>query len=206
MVWEFIKDCKENLGITVELKNIYVISIFYGKKNRFVAWTGFEKDEPILKGLDGLADSNPMWIRRWFKNVLIETIKHPNTRFEIVPRMLREAFDELNEICNDKLKIENELMFTQRLKKYVYEYSEHVRTGVIARLLQKDRGDIVHWYETIKEIKTTKNGKQRIAKGYSITPDNLNLACYKKYLTSKLKDTIEIAGIIASPGLTVMEI
>src|SRR5918996_579318 len=127
-------------------------------------------------------------------------------RFEIVPRMLREAFDELNEICNDKLKIENELMFTHRLKNHVHEYSEHVRTGVIARLLQKDRGDIVHWYETVKEIKKTKNGKQRIAKGYSITPDNLNLACYKKYLTSKLKDTIEIAGIIASPGLTVMEI
>ncbi len=67
MIQEFIKDCKDNLGITVELKNVFVNSIFYGKKNRFVAWTGFEKDEPIIKGLDGLADSNPLWVRRWFR-------------------------------------------------------------------------------------------------------------------------------------------
>ena len=49
MIQMFIKDCKDNLGITVELKNIFINSIFYGKKNRFVAWTGFEKDEPIIK-------------------------------------------------------------------------------------------------------------------------------------------------------------
>jgi DNA polymerase I len=176
LIQKFIRDCK-----------------FYGKKNRFVAWTGFEKDEPIIKGLDGLADSNPLWVRRWFKNILIEIIKHPNTRFEIVPRMLKEAFNDLEEICDDKLRIENELKFTHRLKKYVYEYSEHVRTGVIARLL--DRGETIHWYETVEEIKTTKNGKQRIIKGYSINPDNLNIECYKKYLLSKLEDTLNLAGI-----------
>src|SRR5918996_2823401 len=99
MVWEFIKDCKENLGITVELKNIFVNSIFYGKKNRFVAWTGFESDEPIIKGLDGFADSNPLWIRRWFKNILIEIIRHPGTRYEMIPKMMKEAFAELHAIC-----------------------------------------------------------------------------------------------------------
>ena len=112
--------------------------------------------------------------------------------------MLREAFDELNEICNDKLRIENELKFTQRLKKYVHEYSEHVRTGIIARLLEKDRGETIHWYETLKEIKADKIGRQKIVKGYSTTPENVNMAFYKKFLTSKLKDTLEIAGITAS--------
>jgi DNA polymerase elongation subunit (family B) len=141
LVQKFIRDCKDNLGITVELKNVFTNSIFYGKKNRFVTWTGLEEDEPIIKGLDGLADSNPLWVRRWFKNILIEIIKHPNTRFEMVPRMLKEAFNELEEICNDKVRIENELKFTHRLKKHVYEYAEHVRTGVIAGLLEKDKGD-----------------------------------------------------------------
>jgi len=194
MVQEFIKDCKENLGITVELKNVYVISIFYGKKNRFVAWTGFEKDKPIIKGLDGLADSNPLWVRRWFNDILIEILRHANTRFDMVPRMLREAFDELNKICNDKLRIETELKFTHRLKKYGHEYSEYVRTGAIARLLEKDRGETIHWYETVKEVKTTKNGNQRIIKGYSVTPDNLNIEYYKEYLLSKLKDTLSLVG------------
>jgi DNA polymerase elongation subunit (family B) len=195
MIQMFIKDCKDNLGITVELKNIFVNSIFYGKKNRFVAWAGFEKDQPIMKGLDGLADSNPMWVRRWFNDILVEIIKHPNTRFEIVPRMLMEAFDELKEICNDKLRVDDELKLTQRLKKHVHEYAKHIRTGVIAKLLEKDKGDIIHWYETVKEIKIIKNGKHRIVKGYSVKPINLHIEQYRKILLSKLKDTLEISGI-----------
>jgi len=195
LIQRFIKDCKDNLGITVDLKNVFINSIFYGKKNRYVAWTGVEKDEPIIKGLDGQAESNPLWMRRWFKDILVEIIKHPGTRFEIIPKMMKEAFYESKEICNNRLRIENELKFTHRLKKYVYEYAEHVRTGIIARLLEKDKGDIIHWYETVKEVKITKNGKQKIVKGYSITPDNLNIEYYKKALTTKLRDTLEITEI-----------
>jgi hypothetical protein len=53
---------------------------------------------------------------------------------------------------------------SNRLKKYVHEYSEHVRVGVIARLLEKDRGETIHWYETVKEIKTDKKGRQKLLK------------------------------------------
>lgn len=87
---------------------------------------------------------------------------------------------------------------SNRLKKYVHEYSEHVRVGVIARLLEKDRGETIHWYETVKEIKTDKKGRQKNVKGYSTIPKNVNMAFYKQFLTSKLKDTLEIAGITAS--------
>ncbi len=82
---------------------------------------------PILYGLeDGL------------ESIVIEIIKKPNTRFEMIPRILKEAFCELDEICNDdKLRIERELKFTHRLKKSALEYAEHVRTGMIARLLAK---------------------------------------------------------------------
>ena len=52
-VQEFIQRCKDELGVVVELKTVFTNSIFYLKKNRYVAWTGIEKDEPIIKGLDG---------------------------------------------------------------------------------------------------------------------------------------------------------
>ena len=81
-VQEFIQSCKDKLGVTVELKTVFTNSIFYPKKNRYVAWTGNEKDEPIIKGLDGLSDSNPLWVPRWFKKIVVELVKHPETRFQ----------------------------------------------------------------------------------------------------------------------------
>jgi hypothetical protein len=165
-----------------------------GQNELFVAWTGLEKNEPIIKRLDGLAHSNPLWVRRWFKNILIEIIRRPNTRFEMIPIMLKNAFYELDVIGNDKLRIEKELKFTHRLKKFASEYVEHVRTGMIAKLLAKDKGEIIHWYETVKEIKINRNGKRRIVKDYSITPENVNIDLYKSFLMSKLKDTLNLAG------------
>jgi DNA polymerase elongation subunit (family B) len=95
-VHNFIKDCKDSLGFSVELKNIFVNSIFYGKKNRFVGWTDLEKDEPVIKGLDGLSNSNPLWVQHWFRRIVIEIIKQPETRFETVPRLLMKAFSDLD--------------------------------------------------------------------------------------------------------------
>ncbi len=71
-------------------------SVFYVKKNRYVAWTGNEKDEPIIKGLDGLSDSNPLWVRKWFKRIVVEIVKHPETRFQVISKMIQEAYNELD--------------------------------------------------------------------------------------------------------------
>ena len=71
-VQDFIQKCKDRLGVTVELKTVFVNSIFYLKKNRYVAWTGNEKEEPVIKGLEGLSDSNPSWVRKWFKKILLK--------------------------------------------------------------------------------------------------------------------------------------
>jgi len=43
---DFIQLCKDKLGMIVELKAVYVNS-FYGKKNRFVGWTGNEEDTAL---------------------------------------------------------------------------------------------------------------------------------------------------------------
>jgi DNA polymerase elongation subunit (family B) len=72
---EFIQDCKDRLGVTVELKNIFVNSVFYDKKNRFVAWTGNENEPPIIKGINGLSESDPLWIKRWAEKILVQLIK-----------------------------------------------------------------------------------------------------------------------------------
>ena len=69
-IHDFIQFCKNKLNVPVELKTIFINSIFYAKKNRFVAWTGNENEEPIIKGLDGLSDSNPLWVKRWFEKIL----------------------------------------------------------------------------------------------------------------------------------------
>lgn len=194
-VQNFIKDCKDNLGCTVEQKNIFVNSIFYGKKNRFVGWTGLEKDEPVIKGLDGLSNSNPLWVQKWFRRIAIEIIKHPERRFETVPQMLMQAFSDLDD---GNFKPELDMKYTQRLTKYHHEYAEHVRTGVLARMLDKDKGDIVCWYETvmINERVSSKNTikKQKMKNSYSTKPENLNLEKYKGLLLSKLNDTLEIVG------------
>jgi DNA polymerase, archaea type len=194
-VQNFIKDCKDSLGCTVEQKNIFVNSMFYGKKNRFVGWTGLEKDEPVIKGLDGLSDSNPLWVQNWFKRIATEIIKHPERRFETVPQILMKAFSDLD---NGNFNSELDMKYTQRLKKYPHEYKEHVRTGILARILDKDKGDMVYWYDTVKinERVSSENSskKQKVKNSYSTKPENLNLEKYKHLLLSKLNDTLEIVG------------
>jgi DNA polymerase I len=189
---EFISKCKEEFGITVEIKNEFQNSIFYGKKNRFVGWTGKENEERIVKGLDGLADSNPLWIRKWFDRIITEIIKKPTTRFETIPKLLEEAIFELEHlVCISSNIIEKELKFKQRLKKHPSDYNKSVRAGILGKLLGKDKGEEIYWFETnCKDKDTNKN--------YSIiipTSENLNLLYYKIFFVDKLKDTLEIIGL-----------
>ena len=76
------------------------------------------------------------------------------------------------------------------MKKYPNEYNESVRPGILGRLLEKDKGEEVHWFETIcKDEKT--NGYFSIT---TPTYENLNLYQYKRLLLNKLKDTLEITN------------
>jgi len=190
---DFIEDCKDKLGVIVELKRVFINSIFYGKKNRYVGWTGNDDkdDEPIIKGPDGLSDSNPIWIQKWFKKIVVEIIKHPKTRFEVIPKMLKEAFNELD---NGNFNAEIDLRYTHRLRKHTHEYTGHARAAALAKLLYKDKGDLVYCYETFTEeyIASKKCWKRK--KSYSVKPEKINLEEYKNLLLRKLKDTLEIAG------------
>jgi hypothetical protein len=112
----------------------------------------------------------------------------------MIPKILKESFFELeNVICTSKNSIEKELKFTQRLKKYPHEYAKGVRPGILGKLLEKDKGEQVHWFET--------NAKDKETGGYFsiVTPlyENINLQAYKNLLLDKLKDTLEISGFDA---------
>jgi hypothetical protein len=66
--------------------------------------------------------------------------------------------------------------------------------GVLAKLLGRDKDDLVNWYEmyTKKYEKNKRCWKRN--KSYSVTPDNLNLDEYKNLLLKKLRDSLEITG------------
>jgi hypothetical protein len=80
------------------------------------------------------------------------------------------------------------------LKLHPYEYEDHVRTGIVAKLLDKDKGDLVYWYQTYKDIYVESKQCWKRKNGYSIKPENLNLDEYKNLLLNKLKDSLEITG------------
>ncbi len=187
----FIGKCKEEFGVSVEVKNVFVNSIFYGKKNRFVGFPIKENEKPIIKGLDGLADSNPLWIKKWVHKITEEIIKRPELRFKNVPKLLTEAmFDLKNIVCGSPSSIEKELKFSQKLRYHPNAYVPGYRTGYLGRLLEKDKGEEVYWYETNKIDEKTKCN-------YSILPprpEDVNVEKYKGWLLDKLRDTLEIAG------------
>lgn len=191
-IQQFITNCKKQLGITIELKNRFENSIVYGKKNRFLGWSGKENEEIVIKGLEGLAKSNPLWVRRWFYKILTEIIKRPEKRFETIPNLLEEAMFELkNEISQSKERIAQELKFTQKLRFALDHYKQSVRVGRLGRLLNKDQGEEVYWFETNSIDAYTG------AKYSTKIPDinNINIKKYETLLLGKLKDTLEIAGV-----------
>ena len=197
-VEDFIRRCKDELGVTVE-KTVYTNSIFYGKKNRFAGWTGNQKDEPVIKGLDGLSNSNPLWVQKWFKRIVSKLVKYPETRFEVIPKMIKEAFDELVLVGNDshhhhQINYEEELKFTHKLSKDPHEYKGNSRTARLAETLNKGAGELVHYYETYTQeyVKSKQCWKKK--KSYSVKPENFNLDEYKNLLLNKLKDSLEITG------------
>jgi hypothetical protein len=171
--------------------------------NRFVGWSGKENEDIIIKGLDGLAKSNPLWVRRWFYRILTEIIKRPEKRFETVPNLLREAMSELkNGISKSKERIDQELKFIRKLKFNPEHYKQNVREGRLGKLLDKDQGEEVYWFETIsKDGYTGGNYSTNIPE-----INNINFQEYETLLLEKLKDTLEITGFnVAGIKLGILE-
>jgi hypothetical protein len=79
--------------------------------------------------------------------------------------------------------------------KYPDEYKGHPRIAELAKLLDKDKGDLVYWYETYTQEYVQSKQCWKRKKSYSVKPEeNLNLDEYKNLLFNKLRDSLEIAG------------
>ena len=57
----------------------------------------------------------------------------------------------------------------------VQGYKSYVRTGILAKLLDKDKGDLVYWYETYTEVYVKSKQCWKRKRDYSIKPENLKL-------------------------------
>jgi DNA polymerase elongation subunit (family B) len=124
---QFIAECKERLGVTVELKNIFKNMIVIAHKNRYLAWSGKEEDDPIYRGFEGLSSAAPKWLRRWFEKIAFEIIKQPNTQAEKVPEMISEAFAELQ---SGRLNAVEELSFSRKMSMDLKDYCDTWEIGL----------------------------------------------------------------------------
>ena len=104
---------------------------------------------------------------------------------------INDAIFELeHQISNSLRAIEEQLKYTQKLKKHPYEYCKTVRSGILGTLLGKDKGQEVWSFEIKHKDKNTDGNFLTNTPTYK----DLNLEYYKKLLFDKLKDTLEIAG------------
>lgn len=191
-IQNFIDICRVRFGITLEIKNIFKNSIFYGIKNRFVGISDRKNDKLVVKGLDGLAESNPIWVQRWIYRIIEEIVTNPTMIQIMVPKLLEEAmFDLVYNCCSSNESIASELKYTQKLRKQPEQYIKSNRTGKLGLLLDKEKGEVVHWYEIINtDIETKEKYSTSIP-----PPEILNLNHYLIRLLDKLKKTLEIVGV-----------
>jgi DNA polymerase I len=179
-----ITECKNKYHVTLEHKNQFINTIIFGKKNRFVAWTGNPTDKPILKNLDGMSGRYPKWIKQNIAKIATHIITSED--YLAVKSLIDQAFHELNsgKVCPE------DLAFITKLSKEPEEYkNENDRTRVLAKMLGAHKGDTVCWYETLPKLSHDKT-----IRTYSIKPDNLNLEKYRRLLLNKLNDLLEITG------------
>ena len=78
--------------------------------------------------------------------------------------------------------VAEELKFTQRLKKYPYEYKVNPRIRDLAELLDKDKSDLVYWYETSTEVYVKSKRYSKKKKSYSVKPES-KLKCIQESVT-----------------------
>jgi hypothetical protein len=79
------------------------------------------------------------------------------------------------------------LKYTQRLNLRSYEYEPGVRAGFLAKILGKDKGDLVYWYDTSTEECVESKKCWKTKRSYSVKPAKINLEGYKNLLLKKLK-------------------
>jgi DNA polymerase, archaea type len=185
LITQFIQYFKDKLNVTIELKDVYVNSIFYGKKNQSVEWNDKETDRPIIKN-PGNSRAQCKWVRKWFVDIVTEIVKHPETRFEKVPIMLKQAYADLKYIIDSGLF--SQLKFTETMNQELNAYEENNRIRKLGTKQKKKRGDLVFHYKSIPNTIPD-------SAGYCDESKDINQYWNRRYLLHKLESTFEVTGI-----------
>jgi DNA polymerase I len=168
-----IAECKDKLGVTVELKEVYSKFVNIKKKHYF----GVLADTGQIRsvGMEGKKNDRPVWVNNTFDQFL-QGFKDGND-----PTLkLKAAIDDLEggRIDPEDLKIR------QKLSKDPDQYAQNYHCRKIGLQLGKRAGDIIWFFKADK--------------GVSLESRDISVRKYKQCLFATVKDALEIMGYDAN--------
>jgi DNA polymerase I len=168
---ELISQCKDRMGVDVELGQRFVKAVIIKKKHYF----GVTKSGEIKAvGMEGRKSDRAPWIRQVFDTFL------QDFRAELDPTInLKAAISDL-----ENRRIDPELLKVRvRLIKNPEDYAVNNPNKKIGILLGAKAGDVIEYFKT-----DDKNEK------VSIKPEDIGITKYKYMLMATVKDALEIMG------------
>jgi DNA polymerase I len=168
-----IAECKDRLGVTVELKEVYSKFVNIKKKHYF----GVLADTGQIRsvGMEGKKNDRPLWVNNIFDQFLqdFKNGSDPTVKLKASITNL-----ECGRIDPEDLKIR------QRLSKDPEEYAQNHHCRKIGSQLGKRAGDVIWFFKADK--------------GVSLDSKDISVRKYKQALFATVKDALEIMGYDAN--------
>jgi DNA polymerase, archaea type len=164
----FIAECKEKIGVDVELGQTFAKAVIIKKKHYFGVTTS---DEIKVVGMEGKKNDRPAWINKVFDQFL------QDFKADIDPTVnLKAAIVDL-----EQGRIDPELLKIRvKLAKEPSDYAVNNPNKRIGILLGAKNGDVIWYYKTDK--------------GVSINPEEISILKYSEMLMTTVKDALEVLG------------
>lgn len=168
IIHHFLAECKERIGVDVELSLTFVKAVIIKKKHYFGIT---DSDEIKVVGMEGKKNDRPAWINQVFDRFL-EDFKAD--RDPIVN--LKAAVNDL-----ENGNIDPELLKIKvKLAKNPEDYAANNPNKKIGMLFGAKAGDVISYVKTDK--------------GVSINRQEVGIRKYKKTLLATVKDALEVLG------------
>jgi DNA polymerase elongation subunit (family B) len=167
-------ECYKQLGIEVEHSKTYQKAIISDKKKHYIGWTGIDRKELDIVGMEGDKNDRPKWINIIFRQTAYDIFVNKNPIIN-----LKKAVSDLeSDNVNPEL-----LKRSNKLSKKPEEYeNENDRKRKIGLAIGARKGDVIEYYEPDSK------------EGYSINPQDISIRKYKIMLWKAVKDILEIAS------------
>jgi DNA polymerase elongation subunit (family B) len=174
IISKFQYECNKQLGIEVEHAKTYQKAIISDKKKHYIGWTGIDRKELDIVGMEGDKNDRPIWINTIFRQIAHDIFDNKNPLIS-----LKGAISDLEagNVSPDLLKR------SKRLSKNPKEYeNENDRMRKIGLAIGARKGDVIEYFESDNK------------EGYSLNPQEISISKYKEMVLKAVKDILEIAG------------